>query len=80
MFDHDDLEPLLNRMHRIIRKADPVLARALTAERSEAPDDALVHLDRLTVELMTMPVSRNVAGRRMWKGLLRSACRIRVRR
>lgn len=80
MPEGNDLEPLLNRMHRIIRKADPALARALVAERMEAPNDpsGLAHLGRLLLALTDVPAGRNTAGRRLWKSLLRSAVRMRL--
>ena len=80
MLDRDHLEPLLHRMQKIIRKAGPELARGIVAERRADPDDVLVHLDRLTVALTKVTASHNVVGRRLWKSLLRAACRIRVRR
>ncbi|HYC89385.1 MAG TPA: hypothetical protein VEO54_09260 [Thermoanaerobaculia bacterium] len=82
MFDENDLEPLLDRMQKIIRKADPELARVTVAERSEDPDGPCVldDLDRVMAALTTVTAGRNVVGRRLWKSLLRSACRIRVRR
>jgi hypothetical protein len=75
MFDENDLEPLLDRMQKIIRKADPDLARVTVAERSEDPD----YLVPLMAALTKVTAGRNVVGRRLWKSLLRSACRIRVR-
>ena len=82
MLDGNDLEPLLDRMQKIIRKADPELARVTAAERSEDPDNPFVldDLARLMAALTKVTATRNVVGRRLWKSLLRSACRIRVRR
>ncbi len=82
MHDGHDLDLLLDRMQKIIRKEDPELARLIVAERSEDPDDphVLEYLGRLVAALTKVTAGRNVAGRRLWKSLLRSACRIRMRR
>lgn len=74
MLDRNALELLMNRMQKVIRKADPELARVLVVERSHDPDDprGFKYLDGLVLALSDVTAHRDAVGRRIWRSLLRT--------
>lgn len=80
MLDRNDLELILRRMQRSIRKADPDLARSLVAEPRRNPDEPFLfeYLDRLIAALTLKIADPNQAARRQMKAVLRYVRRIRL--
>ncbi len=80
MLDRNDLEQLLRRMQRIIRNADPELARSVLAEPARNPDEPFLfeYLDRLMAALAELIADPNEVARRELKVLLRYVRRIRI--